>query len=509
MKKILRFTAAVLAGVLTVSAAAFPGGAVTFGSTDSNTAVAGASASLKNFLEGGNGSAADIAAVLSRVFTVAETPSETPDESAPETVAVETEAPIEEDTGDITYEEPVIGVANVQGVLNVRKEQTALSDIVEFAVRGTEIEVLGESVVNHAKWYRVRVNGTEGYVAGNFVVFGENADKMRQIVEREAESLPEGFEITEDLSSIDPYVAEKLQKLAKEINFVLKVDYKNYIDQGDFTSTYSVLIYLLELFQEVDELANEYGVTDLFNRVEKNIGIVEINRQKLSEATGYSEEDFVAMITDANERAAEAQRQADQAAADAAAAAAAYEQAQAAAAAAADEEARRVAQEQAAAAQAAADQAAAAAAQQQAAADAAAAQAAEAQQQMDAAAAQGADNPTGRAIADYAASWVGRINYVYGGNDFREGGGVDCSHFTYNVYLNMGLVGGYTPSYGQRGWGSPVSIDQIQPGDLVCYDGHVAIYYGNGLIVHAPRPGSMIEIGNMYSHPVVAVRRLY
>jgi cell wall-associated NlpC family hydrolase len=120
-----------------------------------------------------------------------------------------------------------------------------------------------------------------------------------------------------------------------------------------------------------------------------------------------------------------------------------------------------------------------------------------------------AQNPLGTSIAQFAASWVGRIPYLYGGNMFYEGGGVDCSHFTYHVYLQYGLVSGYTYSGGQRGWGYGVGLEDIQPGDLVCYDGHVAIYYGNGMVVHAPAPGRKIEIGSLYMAPVRAVRRLY
>ena len=92
---------------------------------------------------------------------------------------------------------------------------------------------------------------------------------------------------------------------------------------------------------------------------------------------------------------------------------------------------------------------------------------------------------------------------------FYEGGGVDCSHFTYNVYLHFGLVGGYVNSGGQTGWGRAVDISDIQPGDLVCYPGHVAIYYGNGQIVHAPAPGRYIEYGSLYVGTIVAIRRLY
>ena len=497
MKNIFRITAAVLSAVIVTSAVVLPTGAARFDSTDSNTAVAGASVSLKNYLEGGYGSAQEIAAALTQVRAAYEIPTieEVPDETVPETVAAVTEAPVEENSEEIIYDEPKIGVANVMSVLNVRKEQTTLSDIVEFAVRGAEIEVIGEVVSNHAKWYKVRVNEKEGYVAGNLVVFGDDAQKMLQIVEDESSVMPESFEIFEDISGLDEDLQEKLEHLAKEISFVLKFDYPESVEQEKHTNTYSILIYLLELLTQIYDTANEQGLDDLAGRVEKTIGVVEVNRQKLSDLTGYSEQDFVDMITDAQKRADEEKAAADRANAEAAAAQAAAEaaarqaaEAEAAqlaaaqaAAAAADEEAKRRAEEELAAAQAAMDAAQADAAAQQAAADQAAADAAaqqpaadEAQAAADEAAAaqaaaaqEAATNATGRAIADFAASWVGRINYVWGGDAFYEGGGVDCSHFTYHVYLQYGLVSGYTYSGGQRGWGYGVGLEDIQPGDLV------------------------------------------
>ncbi len=539
-----------MSGAILLTAVVLPTGAARFDSVDSNTAVAGASVSLRNYLSDGQGTEEDIAAALSKVRAAAEIPTQETEAnvSMPETIAVEVPAAPEADMGEILYEEPVIGVANVMGVLNVRKEQTTLSDIVECAVRGAEIEVIGEVVSNHAKWYKVRVNGSEGYVAGNLVVFGDDADKLQEIVENENGVMPESFEIVEDLSSLDPDLQDRIDRLAKDISYVMRVDYPQNVEEEKYANTYSILIYLLELLTQIYDIANEYGQTDLCSRVDKTIGIVEYNRQKLSDMTGYSEQDFVAMIEAANKKAeeerlayeraaqeAEAQRIA---AIEAAQRAAEAEQqriaAEAAAQAAADEEARKQAEAELAAAQAEAQQAAADAEQQQAAADqaaadaeaqqaaadqaqaaadqaaeAAAAQQAEQEAAQAAAAAEAAENAVGRQIADFAASWVGRINYGWGGDDFREGGYVDCSHFTYHVFLQYGLVSGYTYSGGQRGWGYGVAIEDIQPGDLVCYDGHVAIYYGNGMIIHAPAPGRKIEIGNLYLAPVRAVRRLY
>ena len=550
MKKFIRFAAAALSGIILLSAVVLPTGAARFDSVDSNTAVAGASVTLRNYLSDGEGSAEDIAAALTRVRAAYEAPTQETeaDVTMPETIAVEAVAVEEEDLGEILYAEPVVGVANVMSVLNVRKDPTTLSDIVEYAVRGAEITVLGEMVSNHVRWYKVRVNEAEGYVAGNLVVFGEDAEKMQQIVEDESGVMPENFEIVEDLSSLDEDLQERVDRLAKDISYVLRVDYPQNLEEEEFANTYSILIYLIELLTQISDIANEQGMNDLYTRVDKLIGVVEFNRQKLSEMTGYSDQDFEEMIADSKAKAEEerqayirAQQEADAArAAEIAAQQRAYEaelarqQAELAAQQAADEEARRKAEEELLAAQAAADQAAAdveaqAAAAEQAEADAAAQQQiaeqaeadaraqeeeaarqqAEAEAAQAAAAAEEAQNAVGRQIADFAASWVGRINYVYGGDAFYEGGGVDCSHFTYHVYLQYGLVGGYTTSWGQRGWGTAVALENIQPGDLVCYDGHVAIYYGNGMIVHAPAPGRRIEIGSLYVAPVQAVRRLY
>ena len=537
MKKLLRITAGVLAGVMITGAAAAHSGAVRFSSTDSNTAVAGAAAALKNYLESNNGSTEEIAALLTRVQAVNVLPAAGPDESVPETIAASTEAPPAEiNPEEVLYDVPRIGVANVQAVLNVRKEQTTLSDIVAFVVRGAEIEVLGERYANNNKWYKVRVSDTEGYVAGNLVVFGEDAEKMRQMVADEAGVMPENFEITEDLTGLDSEIQEHFERIAKEISWVLRVDYPNSIakDDGDPADTYSILIYLLELYQEINELANEYGITALYDRTEKDIGVVETNRQKLSEATGFTENEWVAFLVNRDEEAAaarqaeleEVQRQAREAEAAyqaylaelqrqqeeaaAAAAAAAAEQTQGSAdtgetqAAQETQPADTLTPEQQAELERLERERQEAAAREEEQRRQAEAEAA-AQQQLEQAQQEQTENATGRAIADFAASWVGRINYRWGGDDFFEGGGVDCSHFTYHVFLQYGLVGGYTTSYGQRGWGYAVDISQI----LVCYNGHVAIYYGNGLIVHAPAPGRMIEIGGLNPAGVVGVRRLY
>ena len=91
---------------------------------------------------------------------------------------------------------------------------------------------------------------------------------------------------------------------------------------------------------------------------------------------------------------------------------------------------------------------------------------------------------TGAKIVSYAKRFVGNP-YVYGGNSLTKG--IDCSHFVYQVLKNCGVYnGGYITSAAWRTKGTKVSsLSKAQAGDIICYDGHVAIYDGNGMIVEA------------------------
>ncbi|MEE1032632.1 MAG: NlpC/P60 family protein [Ruminococcus sp.] len=87
-------------------------------------------------------------------------------------------------------------------------------------------------------------------------------------------------------------------------------------------------------------------------------------------------------------------------------------------------------------------------------------------------------------IVDYADQFVGNP-YVYGGNSLTNG--IDCSHFVYQVLENCGVsTGGYTSSAGWRTKGKAVDgLENAKAGDVICYEGHVAIYDGEGGIVEA------------------------
>ena len=157
---------------------------------------------------------------------------------------------------------------------------------------------------------------------------------------------------------------------------------------------------------------------------------------------------------------------------------------------AAAEEVARKAAEEAAAAEAAAE--AQAQAEAEAAAQAAAAETAAATTTASTAATVTGD--TGSAIADYALSFVG-CSYVYGGS---SPSGFDCSGFTMYVYAQFGISLPHSAN-AQAGYGTLVSAEEAQPGDLVTYNGHAAIYIGNSMIVNALNPAYGVCVCNMYS----------
>ena len=111
---------------------------------------------------------------------------------------------------------------------------------------------------------------------------------------------------------------------------------------------------------------------------------------------------------------------------------------------------------------------------------------------------------SGSSIVDYATQFVGNP-YVWGGTSLT--GGADCSGFTQSVYAQFGYSLPST-SYEQQNWGTEVSYADAQPGDLICYGGHVAIYMGNGQIVHASNSRDGIKISNDATYrTILSVRR--
>lgn len=111
---------------------------------------------------------------------------------------------------------------------------------------------------------------------------------------------------------------------------------------------------------------------------------------------------------------------------------------------------------------------------------------------------------SGSDVVSYACQFIGNP-YVWGGESLTNG--ADCSGFIKSVYANFGISLPHSSVALQRA-GSEVSYENAQPGDIVCYAGHVAIYMGGGQIVHASSPSTGIKTGSATYRSIISVRRV-
>ena len=112
----------------------------------------------------------------------------------------------------------------------------------------------------------------------------------------------------------------------------------------------------------------------------------------------------------------------------------------------------------------------------------------------------------GQAVVNYAAQFVGNP-YVYGGSSLTNG--ADCSGFVMSVYQAFGISLPQSAS-ALRSVGYGVSLDAIQPGDIVCYSGHVGIYAGNNTLLHASSPSTGIKYTSPVTYrEILAIRRIF
>ena len=117
-----------------------------------------------------------------------------------------------------------------------------------------------------------------------------------------------------------------------------------------------------------------------------------------------------------------------------------------------------------------------------------------------------------REIVNYALQFVGN-RYVMGGRSLQSG--TDCSGFTCYVYADFGYSISRTPSGQLSGAGRSIGLEEIQPGDIVCYSSnggrsctHVALYIGDGQIVHSVNPRKGVLVTSIYFEPIIGVRNV-
>ena len=117
-----------------------------------------------------------------------------------------------------------------------------------------------------------------------------------------------------------------------------------------------------------------------------------------------------------------------------------------------------------------------------------------------------------RAIVDYALQYEG-YRYVHGGRSLSSG--TDCSGFTCYIYADFGYSISRTPDGQYSKAGRAISYEEIQPGDIICYSSnggksctHVALYIGDGKIIHAANSRKGVIIGRADYDTIIGIRNV-
>ncbi len=403
-----------------------------------------------------------------------------------------------------------------EGYLNVRSDASQESEVIGKLYHNGKVEILDTSP--DGAWYHIHSGNVDGYVSSDYIATGTAAMEAQENA---------GYTTAEVGAEVLNVRASK--DTGSEIVCALYENHKYEVvdDQGDWVKVVTGDGTYGWVSADYVYVSTEYGMAETLEEEQARLDQAWLDYLASESQTSSSEQSW----SDALEAQAEADR----------AAQTAYEARQEADAAwqeyvTAQEAADNSSAGEADAAQQNAQEAYDAYEQAQTAADAADTAYTDAQNTADetAAAASGSSSSedsgdtytdtssgtdssasvssassTGQAIANYACQFVGNP-YVYGGTSLTNG--ADCSGFVMSVFANFGISLPHEAA-AQSGYGSAVDASSLQPGDLVFYSNgsgisHVAIYIGNGSIVHAANESSGICYGSLNYNTPVAYRRL-
>lgn len=366
------------------------------------------------------------------------------------------------DQNSLHKDKPQLAVAAPNIYLNIHTDASLGSDVIGKLYSNDVAKILQD---NGGDWVKIKSGKLVGYVLGEYLVRGEEAELLSELVKKnvatvdqnntevEVRKYKSGRSVVTTVLPGEQLVVE--ENMEEETDGWIEVSTENgrgYVrsEEINISDSYPVA----ETAEEQQERLENSTVKDIFdNAQEKADKALEVAKA----ATAMAEE-AVSLVEDEDAEPTKA-----------------------------DEKAAETAKAVAEMAQAAADQA-------QVTADSA-------KEDM-----QKHGSETGEAVAQFALQFVGNP-YVWGGSSLTHG--TDCSGFTMSVYSNFGVG---LPHYdaAQRGYGIGIdSLSDARPGDLICFYGHVGIYIGDGMMVHASNARDGIKVSRADYRAIAAIRRIF